>query len=174
MIKLCFFPQIIQGRLTGGGWRETGVLKTLGANKDAALPLKLFEVGDVILLAPESETGSRNERRLVALYCGKESGFEVVHGLLNLLMQVLGVPLLSAPPPPGSFLGWVAVGWTLVHHNCSTAVVGSFACHARVKCWISSLRGLTNPHWFPSQHPGARHCQHWFEDLTSVSQTFQS
>lgn len=86
-------------------------MKTLGANKDAALPLKLFEVGDVILLAPESETGSRNERRLVALYCGKESGFEVVHGLLNLLMQVLGVPLLSAPPPPAlSLVGWPLVG----------------------------------------------------------------
>lgn len=75
------------------------MLKTLGANKDAALPLKLFEVGDVILPEPEAETGARNERRLVALYSGKESGFEVVHGLLNRLMQVLGVPLLSTPPP---------------------------------------------------------------------------
>eukprot|EP00198_Chlamydomonas_reinhardtii_P009783 XP_001699120.1 predicted protein [Chlamydomonas reinhardtii] len=33
--------------------------------------------------------GARNERRLVAVYCAKESGFEVVHGLLNRVMEVL-------------------------------------------------------------------------------------
>lgn len=36
--------------------------------------------------------GARNERRLVAVYCAKESGFEVIHGLLNRVMEVLGVP----------------------------------------------------------------------------------
>lgn len=38
------------------------------------------------------QVGARNERRLVAVYCAKESGFEVVHGLLNRVMEVLGVP----------------------------------------------------------------------------------
>lgn len=63
----------------------------MGANKDAPLPLKLFELSDVVLLSPESEVGSRNERRLVAVHCGKESGFEIIHGLLNRVMEVLGV-----------------------------------------------------------------------------------
>ena len=69
------------------------MLKTLGANKDAPLPVKLFEVSDVILVEPGSKTGCRNQRRLVALHAGRESGFEVIHGLLNRVMEVLGVPL---------------------------------------------------------------------------------
>lgn len=67
-------------------------LKTIAANKDAPLPLRLFEVSDVILLDPSRETGARNERRLVAVHSNKEAGFEVIHGLLNRIMEVLGVP----------------------------------------------------------------------------------
>jgi phenylalanyl-tRNA synthetase beta chain len=69
-----------------------GILKTLGANKDTPLPVKLFEVSDVILLDESSDVGARNERRLIAVNCDTSSGFEVVHGLLNRVMQVLGVP----------------------------------------------------------------------------------
>lgn len=47
----------------------------------------------MVLLAPEREVGARNERRLVAVVCNKEAGFEVIHGLLNRVMEVLGVPL---------------------------------------------------------------------------------
>lgn len=70
-------------------------LKTIAANKDAALPLKLFEISDVILLDPSRETGARNERHLVAVYCNKEAGFEIIHGLLNRVMEVVGVPHIS-------------------------------------------------------------------------------
>ncbi|KAK9808656.1 hypothetical protein WJX72_001360 [[Myrmecia] bisecta] len=75
----------------------SGVLKTLGASKDAPLPVKLFEVSDVVLVAPveESQVGAVNRRRLVAIYCNRESGFEIIHGLLNRVMEVLGVPLLG-------------------------------------------------------------------------------
>jgi phenylalanyl-tRNA synthetase beta chain len=58
--------------------------------------VKLFEASDVILLDESSETGARNERRLVAVACAKEGSFEVIHGLLNRVMDVLGVPLLGA------------------------------------------------------------------------------
>ena len=70
-----------------------GALKTLGANKDLALPIKLFELSDVVFLAPDKEVGSQNQRQLVAVQCSKESGFEVIHGLLNRVMEVLGIPL---------------------------------------------------------------------------------
>lgn len=63
-----------------------------GANKSAPLPVKLFEVSDVILVDESTDVGARNERRLVAVNCDKSSGFEVIHGLLNRVMQVLGVP----------------------------------------------------------------------------------
>ena len=72
--------------LLGGG------LKTLGENKKAPLPLKLFEVGDVVVQDARSEVGARNERRLVAVYANSRgAGFEVVHGLLDRVMTVMGV-----------------------------------------------------------------------------------
>jgi len=49
----------------------------------------------VILLDDKSESGARNERRLTAVVCSKESGFEIIHGLLNRIMEVLGVPILG-------------------------------------------------------------------------------
>lgn len=30
------------------------------------------------------------------MYCNREAGFEVIHGLLNRVMEVLGVPLEGA------------------------------------------------------------------------------
>ncbi|GLC71953.1 hypothetical protein PLESTF_001188500 [Pleodorina starrii] len=80
----------------------SSALKTIAANKDNALPIKLFEVSDAILLDPSRSVGARNERRLVAVYCAKESGFEVVHGLLNRVMEVLGVPYKEDPSAAGA------------------------------------------------------------------------
>ena len=39
-----------------------------------------------------ADTGARNERRLAAVSYSKTSGFEVIHGLLDRLMQLLEVP----------------------------------------------------------------------------------
>ena len=36
--------------------------------------------------------GARNIRRLCALYYGKTSGFEIVHGLVDRFMQLVGIP----------------------------------------------------------------------------------
>lgn len=73
-------------------------LKTLGGNKENPLPIKLFEISDVILLSDERDVGARNERRLVAVHCARESGFEIIHGLLNRVMDVLGVPYQGMCP----------------------------------------------------------------------------
>ncbi|CRK92388.1 CLUMA_CG005918, isoform A [Clunio marinus] len=69
-----------------------GVLKTLSANKKMPLPLKLFEISDVVLRDSEAEVGARNERHLCAVNCNKNAGFEVVHGILDRVMQSLDVP----------------------------------------------------------------------------------
>jgi len=71
-------------------------LKTLGSNKDAPLPVRLFEVSDVVTLTDAKDVGATNRRRMVAVSCSKESSFEVIHGLLNRVMEVLGVPLDAA------------------------------------------------------------------------------
>ncbi|KAI5646864.1 b3/4 domain-containing protein [Phthorimaea operculella] len=66
-----------------------GLLKTLAANKKMPLPLRLFEISDVVLQDKESETGARNERRLCAVHCGRSAGFQYVHGLLDRVMLLL-------------------------------------------------------------------------------------
>ena len=66
-----------------------GLLKTLRENKSHSLPIRIFEVSDVALKAPELERKSRNERHFAAAWYGKTSGFEVVHGLLDRIMLML-------------------------------------------------------------------------------------
>lgn len=70
----------------------SGLLKTLSANKKMSLPLKLFEVQDVVFADDTTEVGARNERRIGAVNCNKSAGFEVVHGLLDRVMLLLEVP----------------------------------------------------------------------------------
>lgn len=70
----------------------SGILKTVSANKKMPLPLKLFEISDVVLLDETTEVGARNERRMCAINCNKSAGFEIVHGLLDRVMQLLEVP----------------------------------------------------------------------------------
>ncbi|CAG8443812.1 10278_t:CDS:10 [Ambispora gerdemannii] len=72
-----------------------GVLKTLRENKKHALPIKLFEVSDVVFKDDSLERRARNERKVCAIYSNKTSGFEVIHGLLNYLLEMLHVNLVS-------------------------------------------------------------------------------
>lgn len=69
----------------------SGLLKTLGANKKMPLPLKLFEVSDVVIKDENTECGAKNERRLCAVYSNKSAGFEIIHGLLDRVMQLLEI-----------------------------------------------------------------------------------
>lgn len=68
-----------------------GLLKTIANNKNMPLPLKLFEISDVVLKDDQKDVGAKNERRLCAVNCGKTPGFEIIHGLLDRVMQVLEV-----------------------------------------------------------------------------------
>lgn len=69
-----------------------GVLKTIYHNKSLPLPLRLFEISDVVYLDPSKDVGARNERRLCAVTYNKSSEFEVLQGLLDRVMQLLEVP----------------------------------------------------------------------------------
>ncbi|XP_047532163.1 phenylalanine--tRNA ligase beta subunit [Vanessa atalanta] len=69
-----------------------GLLKTLAANKKMPLPLKLFEISDVVIKDETAETGARNERRVCAVYCGRAAGFQFVHGLLDRVCAMLRLP----------------------------------------------------------------------------------
>uniref|UniRef100_A0A8C6P1W3 Phenylalanine--tRNA ligase beta subunit n=1 Tax=Nothobranchius furzeri TaxID=105023 RepID=A0A8C6P1W3_NOTFU len=68
-----------------------GLLKTIAANRKMPLPLKLFEISDVVLKDQNKDVGARNSRRFSAVYYNKTPGFEVIHGLLDRTMQLLEV-----------------------------------------------------------------------------------
>ena len=78
-----------------------GILKTIQCNKKMPLPLKLFEIADVVVKDPEKDVGTKNERRLCAAYYNKKSGFEIIHGLLDRVMQLLDVPVLDEKSSDG-------------------------------------------------------------------------
>uniref|UniRef100_A0A3Q3DIT6 Phenylalanine--tRNA ligase beta subunit n=1 Tax=Hippocampus comes TaxID=109280 RepID=A0A3Q3DIT6_HIPCM len=68
-----------------------GLLKTIAANRKMPLPLKLFEISDVVLKDDTKDVGARNSRHICAVYYNKSPGFEVIHGLLDRTMQLLAV-----------------------------------------------------------------------------------
>ena len=70
-----------------------GILKTIACNKKMPLPLKIFEISDVVVKDPTRDVGARNLRRMCAVYYNKTPGFEVIHGLFDRTMQLLEVPL---------------------------------------------------------------------------------
>ena len=69
----------------------SGLLKCLKSNIDVKLPIRLFEIGDAILIDEKTELGTRNNKRLAALYCGLSSKFEHIHGLMDYIMTKLGI-----------------------------------------------------------------------------------
>merc|ERR1712012_1188299 len=69
-----------------------GLMKTVQANRNMAIPLKLFEISDVVVKDAGAEVGARNERHMSAVYYDKKPGFEIIHGLLDRVMQLLDIP----------------------------------------------------------------------------------
>lgn len=67
------------------------------------------------------DVGAKNYRHLCAVYYNKNPGFEIIHGLLDRIMQLLDVPpgeesggyviKASAGKMPGLVMGWKATSW---------------------------------------------------------------
>eukprot|EP00842_Homolaphlyctis_polyrhiza_P001494 jgi/Hompol1/2345/HPOL_002937-RA len=68
-----------------------GILKTVASNRHMPLPLKVFEISDIVLRDEREERRARNQRNICALYSNKTSGFEIIHGLVDCIMQALSV-----------------------------------------------------------------------------------
>ncbi|KAJ3130440.1 hypothetical protein HK098_000005 [Nowakowskiella sp. JEL0407] len=81
-----------------------GVLKTIQCNKHLPLPLKVFEVSDVVFKDDSRERRSRNQRNMCALYCSKTSGFEHIHGILDRVLAMLNVPVVQPGEKNGYFI----------------------------------------------------------------------
>ncbi|XP_070801323.1 phenylalanine--tRNA ligase beta subunit [Pituophis catenifer annectens] len=69
-----------------------GLLKTVTANKKMPLPLKLFEISDIVVKDSTMDVGAKNHRHLCAIYYNRNPGFEIIHGLLDRIMQLLEIP----------------------------------------------------------------------------------
>ncbi|CAF1886492.1 unnamed protein product [Brassica oleracea] len=67
-----------------------GLLKTVGSNKDHPKPIKTV--------------GASNRRHLAALHCGATSGFELIHGLVDRIMEVMGVPSVQTGDNTGYYI----------------------------------------------------------------------
>lgn len=81
-----------------------GILKTVGHNKDHPKPIKIFEVGDIALLDATKDVGARNHRQFAALYCGANSGFEIIHSLVDRIMEVVGTPFVPVGDNSGYYI----------------------------------------------------------------------
>ena len=64
-----------------------GIIKTIEKNQMSGLPLKLFEISDVVLIDEATETGAVNRRSLCVGYANNSSGFEIVQGVIDHLLQ---------------------------------------------------------------------------------------
>ncbi|XP_038061645.1 phenylalanine--tRNA ligase beta subunit-like [Patiria miniata] len=69
-----------------------GVLKTISNNRKMPLPIKAFEISDIIVQTKEKDVGAQNLRHFCAVHYNKLPGFEVIHGLLDRTMQLLEIP----------------------------------------------------------------------------------
>lgn len=79
-----------------------GMLKTIRENRKHPLPMKIFEVSDVVLKDDRQERRARNARRLCIVYTDRKAGFEVVHGLLDRILAMLGLRFLEASTSSGA------------------------------------------------------------------------
>ncbi|UYV76898.1 FARSB [Cordylochernes scorpioides] len=98
-----------------------GLLKTLQSNRRMPLPIKIFEVSDVVMKQESSETGACNQRHLAAVWCGKQHGLERIHGILDHLLHVLEVPVSDYKL--NHIAGRVCVDGTYLDGQCADVVV---------------------------------------------------
>ena len=69
-----------------------GLLNSLSFNKGAEMPVKVFEIGDIVLRDATTDVGARNVRQLAAVYMNNlTAGFDQIHGLLDRIMLSLNV-----------------------------------------------------------------------------------
>lgn len=67
------------------------LLSVLRENRRNPLPHQVFEVGDVVVLGKEVETGARNVRRAAAAAIGEGAGFTYIKAVAEALLRELGI-----------------------------------------------------------------------------------
>jgi len=66
------------------------LMETLLLNRSEEKPIRIFEVGDVILLEPKEETGAKREIHLAVVTYHEDADFTEIRSTLDYLMTTLG------------------------------------------------------------------------------------
>lgn len=67
-----------------------GILKSISSNLHGRIPIKVFEVADVVLLSDTTDEGAKNERRACAVIASNRSLLEDAQGPLSLVLEKCG------------------------------------------------------------------------------------
>jgi phenylalanyl-tRNA synthetase beta chain len=67
-----------------------GLLQVLYENRKRPMPLRLFEIDNVVTLDPARETGVREERRVGFIEMGPEAGYATVRSILDAILREMG------------------------------------------------------------------------------------
>lgn len=67
------------------------LLLVLKKNRRNPLPHKIFEIGDVVLLDEQSETGAKNVRRVASAVAGEGFGFTYIKAVAEAVLRELGI-----------------------------------------------------------------------------------
>lgn len=70
---------------------RASLLTVLKSSQHATLPVKIFEIGDVVVRDSASYTGWRNETRIAFAYMDSVVKFELIHADLYALFKTLGI-----------------------------------------------------------------------------------
>ena len=69
----------------------TGIMETLRKNRRKSVPQRIFELGNVILLNPEMETGTNEYRHVAFGIIGPEAGYAEARMILDSVLRELGL-----------------------------------------------------------------------------------
>ena len=81
-----------------------GLLKTVGSNLHAKIPIRLFEAADVVILDVKEPEGARNERRLAGCISANTALLEELQGPLTVLLQHCGFTDVRYEPSSAPYL----------------------------------------------------------------------
>ena len=118
-----------------------GLLVSLRDNEKRAKPLRLFEVGDVII-------GGKNRRRICGMVEHEGASLTEIKSCAKKLMDELGLSLVTAPQQHGTFItgrcGFIyAEGKTVgVMGEVSPEILENFSLEMPVVCFAIDIEGL--------------------------------
>ncbi|CCG82588.1 Phenylalanyl-tRNA synthetase, beta subunit [Taphrina deformans PYCC 5710] len=85
-----------------------GCLKTIRENRKHALPIRVFEVSDVVFKNMQLERRAHNQRNFCAVVASNTANFETIHGLLDRVMKMVSVKLVKKSSTESGY--WIEEG----------------------------------------------------------------